>query len=373
MRLSKTSRRPALFVVSKEELQKEDLIFFKDGQRPGIHANAAKQLVKSDGSKMKLQMTSFTIGYNAESYLARRERIKSFINTTETLVCWSQNSLSIKKSDRVHYEGSNYVLAFGPVVLPAVQETWLEPTDENLGLKQLIYTFISSQFFFTMVLVIIEICSATSVQHPRKEKIWGPTFMVLVGGPNPHPEVVRPTFEESKDPVCWYPQSREFYETILIDFQLKGLVDFCTVDLELPMTCILHSIPFVGLVPTPYAVQKCRNKMIQKVWGAFLDPNSPLYESRLSEIVAVEEIADDEAGEGEPNQGSKGASKGKGGSKGRGGSKGKGGNQKGKGKNGRGKGGKGGKGGQEDPMGAGVANFLAKLAAAEDGEGPKTE
>lgn len=133
----------------QEELGKEDMIFFKDGQRAGIHGMAAKQLVKSDNTKMRVALSQFSIVYTSESYLARRERIKSFIQNTEALLVWTGISgLKLKKADRVHFEGSNFVLSLGPVILPPIGDGWLESAEQCLVLTGAMSGFTFSIDFF---------------------------------------------------------------------------------------------------------------------------------------------------------------------------------------------------------------------------------
>ena len=117
-----------------EELGKGDMVFFKDAQRKGIESSAAKQLTKvSDSSKMNVILNTFTIQYDVESFLQRRERIKSFVSTTESLLVWAgAEGLKLTKVDRAHYAGSNYIMSIGPVFLPPMADTWLESSAERL-------------------------------------------------------------------------------------------------------------------------------------------------------------------------------------------------------------------------------------------------
>ena len=110
-------------------------------------------------------------------------------------------------------------------------------------------------------------------------------FKVLVGGPNPAPEVVKPDLGKDREPISWYPQGQEFYESILLDFQLKGIVDMCAVDLALPLTCICLQLPYVGITPTAEAVMLCRNKLLRMVWESMQNADSALFETGLVEIL----------------------------------------------------------------------------------------
>lgn len=157
-----------------------------------------------------------------------------------------------------------------------------------------------------------------------------------MGGANPHPEVQKPEFPENKEPVCWHTQSAEFYASILVDWQLKGVVDFCTVDLAFPLTEIQQKTPYVGVLPTTMSVHAVRNELIRLVWKAMQDAESPLYENGLADLLMEEDVSAEE----EEKTGSKKGEAGKG-KKGKGGGRSKGGGKSGKG----GKDGKGGKGG----------------------------
>mmetsp|Transcript_1335 Transcript_1335/g.3442 ORF Transcript_1335/g.3442 Transcript_1335/m.3442 type:complete len:966 (-) Transcript_1335:177-3074(-) len=232
-----------------EELEKDDMVFFKDGQRPGLESNISKQFLRSDGQKMAVSQFTFQLQYSAESYMARRERIKSFFSTTENLYVWTADGLKLEKKDRAHYVGNNYVLSIGPIGLPAHKDTWLQPA-------------------------------------AAKDKIWGPTFKVLSGGPSPCPEVAKPTFGEL-EPVTWYAQKETYYESIVRDFQLNGIADACAVDPSFPVACIKMQVPYIGIAPTEFAVSSMRNHLLRSVWESFQDPDSSLYENGLAELLSV--------------------------------------------------------------------------------------
>lgn len=76
--------------------------------------------------------------------------------------------------------------------------------------------------------------------------------MVLIGGLNPRPKVTTAyfTFRKVMRFVRRY--------CILLDLQLKGIAHFCAMHLKLPVTCILHSIPYFGIVQCQLPSQ-CRN------------------------------------------------------------------------------------------------------------------
>ena len=110
--------------------------------------------------------------------------------------------------------------------------------------------------------------------------MYGPTGRVLASGPAPCDEP-KPKFDDDCDPVTYWGQGSKYYESIVFDFQLAGVVDVDAYDDEFPFTMIMLEKPYVGVLQTDFACKMLRNRLIRRVWKSMQDPTSRLYQVGL--------------------------------------------------------------------------------------------
>lgn len=116
------------------DLKKTDLVIYMDGGRSGNDTSVSQAFVDSTGRSMNKCRQCFTICYDEESLVDRREKVRGFVNQTESMMCYTLEGLEIEKVARKHYSGTNHGSHIGPVrALPYTDKAcWrMSPADKK--------------------------------------------------------------------------------------------------------------------------------------------------------------------------------------------------------------------------------------------------
>ncbi|CAJ1394699.1 unnamed protein product [Effrenium voratum] len=228
------------------DLKKTDLVIYMDGGRSGNDTSVSQAFVDSTGRSMNKCRQCFTICYDEESLVDRREKVRGFVNQTESMMRYTLEGLEIEKVARKHYSGTNHGTHIGPVrALPYTDKAcWrMSPAD--------------------------------------KKGLYGDKGRVLTGGPCPVNEP-KPALPEGLEPATWHFSSPVFLAEVLHSFKPACVFRAPDVDHLLIMECIKRKVPIISVCFTSQHADLLKAKVLKSLWDAFQNDDIPeLYEVGL--------------------------------------------------------------------------------------------
>jgi hypothetical protein len=193
--------------------------------------------------------TKLLIVKDEESLQAWRDKARSTtlgIKQSETVHILTHNRLALPERPRKHYPGSNCGDCLAGVKVPPPTSVW------HLTWKE-------------------------------KKALYGKRMLIAVGGrtegvpANAH-TVVSKRSDNAKEPVCYHPMPKEFYEdTVLRGFFAKQVFDLSTCDEELMYTCLEQKIGYVGICFTQAHAELLEKRCKERLRADMADIKHPLY------------------------------------------------------------------------------------------------
>jgi hypothetical protein len=232
------------------ELPEQDVLAVLDAQRPGTEREVYNELINPHTrSAIARTKSTFTIVYDEESYLARRQRVRGLVSLTEGMWVWARDGLNLDRKRRRWYPGSTSSLLIGPVRCPAYADLW----------------------------------QATPSQ---KKEFYG-THIVLSGGKCDSDEP-RPQTPQGEEPVSFHASDTLFYATLVHDFNIQGVLDATCADEVFALTCARHKVPYVGLCFSEPHRLALKQQLLKRMWQEYQDSSSPMHEPGLAKLLKPE-------------------------------------------------------------------------------------
>ena len=228
-------------------LPAKHLVCVFDGGKAGndhqIHSSFTDP---SEGKLLSKECQRFMVVNTQKSLGERKERVRGFVQMTETLLVLSSDTLEIENKPRLYLEDTTThasVLGFFPQPGYAHEDCW-------------------------------------RVEPSCKKKILGKEGKILVGGAAVDP-APKPKFDDGTEPVSWHFAGKQVWEELVHSFDPKILIAATNLDHVLPLVCLEKQVPIVAACWTEDHRQALKLKVLKGLWAKFLDENSTLHQPGL--------------------------------------------------------------------------------------------
>ena len=233
--------------IRQEQLDLGELVLVLDGGRHGNEAQVGACFVapSTNAAFPDKHKSLFFVSYEEKSLMARRDVNRGLMNQVEIMSVFSRGPLTLKRTQRKHFDGTTLGNVIGPVAVPRYEDAAVWKVDPKV----------------------------------RKD-ICGAKGEVLVGGPCPGSAVPKPELQGG-EPATWHGSPMMLYEEVLHSFQVSVVIDATMLDDTFALACLKSRTPYIGITMTAEHAQHVRARLMTSLWQEMQREGSELYQVGL--------------------------------------------------------------------------------------------
>ncbi|CAJ1450592.1 unnamed protein product [Effrenium voratum] len=223
------------------------------------HVAPIQKAFLTPGGERWSTMTKVSFTWVMYEGSVQKDRNRGFINLAEQCHCFTVSPVALTKRNRQHFKGSTHALAITDVQARDHSTKWKLPKSD-------------------------------------KTALLGPSGKILAGGGLGQ---VEPAQEFSDgEPVAWHSMKERVYEEVLHSWQCKKVLDGSTLDDTFALAALKQNVVYVGVVWSEQHKEFLHQRLVKRVWDSYMDPDSPLYQIGLAELLKAPEAELAEEGGG---------------------------------------------------------------------------